>query len=171
MIKIIIACLVFAIFFISLYLVKRKRDVKRKQEYAKDEFFNNLKSFSGAFSALYQAVNKSDSATVRKLLTQWDKRLADRPELQGFFDEIAGEKSVKAGQAWLEQLGRWGLQHDEEGETICIGEETARFYLFDDVYEAGDKAKVVYPCWYRETDNGKILVEKGAAALIYEEDE
>jgi len=169
----IVVVLVMAILFNDL---KKRKDRSKKSDLAKRELADHLKSFSGAINVLYCAAKEGDDAVVERLFKQWNKRLSDKPELSACFRQITDgplkESYSAVGRAWIGQLEEWGLQHGEEGEIITIDEDTSSFYILDDVYENGDQARILYPCWYLVIDGEKRVAEKGAAALIYgQEDE
>lgn len=167
MIKYVIGTVILLLFVFILYFLKARKGMS---ENAKKDLLDNLKSFSGSFNALYRAVSEADNSTAERLLAQWEQRLTDKPALQASFTTIKSKNQKKSyiavGRAWLEQLSTWGLQHDEENQIIKINKDTPYFYIFNDVYEFGDQARILYPCWYVMNDERKTLVEKGAAVLI-----
>lgn len=170
-IAIIIVALISLILIVAHILVIKQRKLYGA---AKSELLNNYGRFSGYLGSLQKAVHDNNNDVALKLLRAWEKQLDSLPNLLICFRHctarLVENSGVLAVSAWIRQLEAWGLHHEEIGDEILANDDSSQCYLFDDVYEQGDHAEVLQPCWYFMDGTHKRVIEQGAAIIKYEED-
>lgn len=170
-IAILFAALIFMTTIIAHILVTKQRKL---YDVAKSELLNNYGRFPGYLGPLQKAVHDNNHDAALRLLRAWEKQLDPLPSLLICFRRCtakSGEDSaILAVSAWIKQLEVWGLHHEEIGDEILADDDSAKCYLFDDIYEQGDRAEVLQPCWYFMEGTRKRVIEQGAAIIKYEED-
>lgn len=139
---------------------------KKRQDDAKTELYAELMCFSGYFQPLEDACLQEDSELTEKVLSVWKKKMQNLKALNELFDKIleGNEDIIQCGREWLAALSRFGIMHDVCGE-ICIRPEQRALYIFDDVYELGDKAVIIRPAWYYDQDGYTRCIEQGIAKV------
>lgn len=158
----------------ALFLVVRHKARKRyelEELRAKEELLMNIKQFSGCFHPLFQAVQTKNMKHAQKYLDNWKQQASGFENLGRYLGSLSvGKKSpLDSAVALMEVWRSWGIQYDLPGSLFSIMREHEALYLFDDVYEIGDQARVVRPAWWVRTQDHLICIETGIAEIEYQE--
>lgn len=154
----------------ALYLAVR-RNTQKKREFeelkAKEELLSNIKQFSGYFHPIFQAAQMQNIQRTQKHLDNWYRQAAGFKSLKHYLDPLFGsEKSpLDIAVSLMEIWTRWGIQHDFPGSLFSIADKHEALYLFDDVYETGEQARVVRPAWWIQTEDRIFCIETGIAEI------
>jgi len=152
--------------------VRRKTRKQRELEElkAKEELLTNIKQFSDCFLPLFQAVQSENSKRAQKYLDIWKQRASNLVHLGHFLDSLSGtgKSPLDIAASLVEAWDRWGIHHDPVGSVFTITREHEALYLFDDVYEIGDPARVVRPAWWVRTEDRPVCIETGIAEIEYQ---
>lgn len=154
-------------------MVRHKLRQKTAQEelQAKEELLTNIKRFSGCFHPLFQAVQGENIKRAQKHLDIWKQQASGFEHLERFLDSLSrAEKSpLDSAASLMEAWECWGIHHDPAGSVFTIAREHEALYLFDDVYQPGDQARVTRPAWWVRTEDRLICIETGIAEIEYQE--
>lgn len=151
----------------AVLLSKREKGKHQKRlDDARRELYAKLMLFCGYFQPLEDACLQEDRDMAEKVLSIWKKKMQDLKALNGLWDEIYRENEdiLQCGREWLALLAQFGIMHDACGE-IYIRPEQRALYIFDDVYELGDRAVIIRPAWYYEQDGYMRCIEQGLAKV------
>ncbi|MBQ7917010.1 MAG: hypothetical protein IJ315_09550 [Firmicutes bacterium] len=133
---------------------------KKRLEAARKELFENIGRFSGCFQPLYDLNLMSNSEMEKYILDMWKKKVEALPNLEYLFNKKCSHR-----EEWFQLLDEWGIKHDERDEILTIAPEHESLYLFSDVYEMGNKAKVMRPAWWYVMNGEKKCLEMGIAMI------
>lgn len=78
--------------------------------------------------------------------------------------EVNDENIKNILKEWSRKLISWGIERDKRTE-FYIEMESSKYYVIEEAYSVGQKAKVETPCWF--LSGRKIVLERGIARAIY----
>lgn len=154
----------------ALLVVYRRHDAASKAavQAAKTALLDNIKRFVGCFQPLMEAVQDKNVPLARKIMELWGKRSVNFPELHRYLEALqtAEPDALSAAKTWIRTLESWGIRHDTVGEVFEITKEQETRYFFDDIYEYGNRARVVRPAWWTDGEDAySVCIETGAAEI------
>ena len=159
---------------IALLLLARQKAKKQealRELRAKEELLTNIKQFAGCFHSLSQAVQTKNASRAQRHLDKWKQKAAGLENLEHWLDSLSGQKEDPLTEAasLMETWKRWGICSDSPGDLFQITQEHEVLYLFDDVYNIGDQARVDRPAWWVRNGERLICIETGVAEIEYQE--
>ena len=163
-----IPALLLALALLLLFLRKLWKAAHPDSTKAKEDLMQHIRHFAGLYNPLFQAVESQNSRRAEKYLNIWEKQANDLENLRLFLKALRrqADDPLVCADALLTMLEIWGIDHDSAGYIIPVTKEQEALYLFDDVYQMGDQARIVRPAWYLVTEDRLICIETGTAEII-----